>query len=146
MKNKYTLSTKLRLNLQYLIPKSISILFFMVFVFGLNTSLKAAVSGYTAVRTTVAYVAISGGTNLCTNAATCNDVAFAAVTLPWNFNFNGTLYSQIYVSDNGFITFGAAAAGTVYTPISTTMAGVTGAISVFGRNNNVSGAGRTIRY
>jgi hypothetical protein len=146
MKKKYTLSTKLRLNLQYLIPKSISILFFTVFVFGLNTSLKAAVSGYTAVRTTVAYVAISGGTNLCTSAATCNNVAFAAVTLPWNFNFNGTLYSQIYVSDNGFITFGAAAAGTVYTPISTTMAGVTGAISVFGRDNNVSGVGRTIRY
>lgn len=56
----------------------------------------------------------------------------AATTIPFNFNFNGTVYTSTYISDNGFITFGASPALTYYTPIS----GATGsgAISAFGCN------------
>ncbi|MBX2978018.1 MAG: proprotein convertase P-domain-containing protein [Flavobacteriales bacterium] len=59
--------------------------------------------------------------------------------------FNGTVYNTMYVSTNGFITFGAAAAATNYTPLSST-ATYAGAISAFGaRLENATSGTREVR-
>jgi hypothetical protein len=100
------------------------------------------ITSYTAARTSVTYAAISAGTQLCSGAA-CADQVYT-VALPWSFTFNGVSYSTIYISQNGFISFGSAATGTVYTPIST--AGTSGIISAWGYNNNVTAASHIVRH
>jgi subtilisin-like proprotein convertase family protein len=47
--------------------------------------------------------------------------------------FNGTYYNVMYISTNGFITFGSAATTTTYQPINSTLT-YTGAASPFGAN------------
>jgi len=57
-----------------------------------------------------------------------------AVTIPFGFNFNGTTYTSLNVSLNGFVSFGATApALTEVTPISSPTA-YAGVISVYGRD------------
>ncbi len=122
--------------------KMVSIIFlFLLSAQGLN----AQVSGYTAVRTTQTYASITSGTSYCANTA-CNGLAPSGITLPWNFNFNGTNYSTIFISENGFITFGTAATNANTTPISGTEGA--GVISVWGFNNNATAAsgGRSVVY
>lgn len=51
-------------------------------------------------------------------------------TLSPGFTFNGTLYTQINISANGFVTFGTAPLGTEYTPISSASA-YSGVIAAF---------------
>lgn len=59
--------------------------------------------------------------------------------------FEGVEYNTMYVSTNGFITFGSAASNTNYTPISNN-AGYTGAISAFGaRLQNATSGTREVR-
>src|SRR5690606_32028122 len=54
------------------------------------------------------------------------------VAIPFNFNFNGTDYTSIYVNSNGGATFGATTS-TSTTVISTTTA-YSGAIGVMNRD------------
>jgi subtilisin-like proprotein convertase family protein len=76
----------------------------------------------------------SSGTVLWSNGffATFDDEVSGAITMP-AFNFNGTSYTQCFVSANGYITFGSAPTGTNYTPISST-ATYAGAIAGFGQD------------
>lgn len=67
-----------------------------------------------------------------------NEVS-SAITIP-SFTFNGTAYTSIYVSSNGFITFGEAPLTTTYTPISTT-GSYGGVVSGFGVNLMNAGSG-----
>ncbi|MBL7937818.1 MAG: T9SS type A sorting domain-containing protein [Flavobacteriales bacterium] len=86
---------------------------------------------------------ITGGTQL--DANTFDDEVYAAQTIP-AFPFAGTYYTTMYVSPNGFITFGSAAAATNYTPISSN-ATYAGAISAFGLDVTDAGSGtREIRW
>lgn len=55
------------------------------------------------------------------------------VTLPAPFWFDGAWYSTMYVTANGYITFGSMMANNNYTPLSSA-AGYSGAISPFGAN------------
>ncbi|MCC6400007.1 MAG: hypothetical protein IT227_04520, partial [Flavobacteriales bacterium] len=93
------------------------------------------------------YSGISGGTQLWGgfNGTFDNQVS-SAQTIP-SFNFNGTVYTQMYVSANGFITFGSAPTGTNYTPLSSSE-GYAGAVSAFGADiENRSGFNtRTVRW
>ncbi len=63
------------------------------------------------------YTNISGGTALW--STTFDDDVSGAITIP-SFTFNCTSYTQVYVSSNGYISFGSAPSGTDYTPISGT--------------------------
>jgi hypothetical protein len=88
-------------------------------------------TSYTFTQTAGTYSAISGGTVFQTG--TFDDVVSSAVTIP-SFTFNGTAYTSIRISTNGFITFGATAPTTgTYIPLSTTTA-YAGAIAPFGRD------------
>jgi hypothetical protein len=95
---------------------------------GANTQLNASLAGsgyYTNIATGYAftqfnnaYSSITGGTVFLDNASpTMDDVVSGAITIP-AFIFNNVTYTSIYISTNGFITFGSAPTATNYTPIS----------------------------
>ncbi len=97
---------------------------------GSSTQLTASPSGtgyYTNVADGYAfsqynnsYVSITGGTVFVDNSSpTMDDVVSGAITIP-AFIFNNITYTSIYISSNGFITFGSAPTATNYTPISST--------------------------
>jgi hypothetical protein len=85
-------------------------------------------TSYTFSTSAGTWTALSSPTVLWSGSA-INNVT-ASVTIP-SFMFNGTAYTNAYVSSNGFITFGSAPSTTEYTPISSS-ATYTGAISAFG--------------
>ncbi|MBQ0152367.1 MAG: fibronectin type III domain-containing protein, partial [Chryseobacterium sp.] len=98
-----------------------------------------------------AYVPITGGTKLFpsgTNTAYDSDVS-SAITLPSPFTYGGVVVSTVYVSANGYITFGAAPVSTSnYTPLAS-LGTTTGAISAFaqdGASSTVTGAVPEVRY
>ena len=84
---------------------------------------------YSAAVTTRTFNFITGGQLL--SGSVFDDDVFTA-TVPSVF-FNGTYYTTLYVSSNGFLTFGTAPAATNYTPLSNT-ATYLGAVSPFGNN------------
>lgn len=90
---------------------------------------------YSFAQATGAYTPITGGTLLGT-ASTANsmDDAVYSVTLPFSFVFDGAAQTSVYMSTNGFLTFGATSPGTTnYAPISSTTA-YAGAVAAFGRD------------
>jgi len=95
---------------------------------GASTQLNASPSGST-IYTNVAsgysfsqynnsYSSITGGTVFVdSNSPSMDDVVSGAITIP-SFIFNNVTYTSIYISTNGFITFGSAPTATNYTPLS----------------------------
>jgi len=107
---------------------------------------------YTFSQAAGTYSAITGGispganftgTGIGTNAVS------SAITLPFSFMFDGVEQTQIIISNNGFVTFGATAPTTItYNPIAATTA-YNGAITAYGINlinSAVSGATPDITY
>ena len=89
------------------------------------------------------YTDITGGTALWTNSF--DDNVSGAQTIP-SFTFNGTAYTTMYVSSNGFITFGSAPAANTYTPISGTEA-YQRCVSAFGADLESATSGtRDVRW
>ncbi|WP_298118818.1 T9SS sorting signal type C domain-containing protein [Flavobacterium sp.] len=82
--------------------------------------------------------AVPARTNLETGTTTIVDKIYTT-TLPFAFNFNGTTYASgttIYVSSNGFVSFGTTSpSATNWFPISTN--GGDGVISLYGRRMSV---------
>jgi len=76
--------------------------------FGLQSNIaKGQASGYTWSQATSGYTAISGGTVLATG--TFDDYLFSAVPLGLTFNYNGTNFTTINISANGWAAFTANA-------------------------------------
>jgi hypothetical protein len=94
-------------------------------------SLKAQLTSYYSFSQFAgSYTPITGGTVLASGSANCDDGVFP-VTIP-SFNFNGTLYTSMKVSTNGFLAFGSTSpSATDYSPISGTT-GYSGAVSGLG--------------
>jgi len=93
------------------------------------------------------YTPITGGTVWLTSASLMDDVVSGSVTIP-SFTFNNSTFTNIYISTNGFITFGTLAVPTTtnYIPISSTET-YQGAVSAFGRDLDKATAGTPeIRY
>ena len=112
--------------------------------FLLTFSLRAQVAtAYSFSATAGSFSAITAGTLLWNN--TFDDNVSGAQTIP-SFPFNGTNYTTMYVSANGFITFGSAPGGTEYTPLSST-ATYARCISAFGQDLvNQSSGTRDVRW
>ncbi|MFN5912564.1 MAG: hypothetical protein ACK45H_14575 [Bacteroidota bacterium] len=112
------------------------------------------VASYTYATSAGTYTAITGTTWL-SGAAVGTDAVSSAINLPWTFKYNGKNYTQLFISNNGFVTFGSATEATVYLPISNTSNSTTvtnaydGALSPFGTNlvhSTVAGSAPTIIY
>ena len=102
----------------------------------------AQVSTNTFSQSTGTYTNISGGTVLW--STTFDDNVSGAITIP-AFTFNCTSYTQMYVSSNGYISFGSAPSSTNYTPISGTDG--SGIIAAFAVDLNQAAAGTPeVRY
>lgn len=108
---------------------------------------------YTFSQSNGTYTEITGGTILGTatsnsGSGSLNDIVYTVNSLP-SFTFNGSAYTSIFVSTNGFITFGSAPLTSNYYPISS-YSEYTGAIASWGGDNNgmfdVNGFTSEIRY
>ncbi|KQT30889.1 hypothetical protein ASG22_19535 [Chryseobacterium sp. Leaf405] len=103
--------------------------------------MNAQVSAYSFAQSSGTYTDLPATANVIATAtgntgAASLDNAVYPVTLPFGFSFNGSNYTSINVSTNGFITFGATAPGTAtYSPISGTET-YAGAVSAWGRDLN----------
>jgi len=105
--------------------KIYTVLLLVCFVLAAN----AQVSNYAFTSSAGTYTPIAGGVVLKTG--NFSNVISAAIPIS-SFNFSGTNYTSLYISSNGFITFGATVplAGNS-TPLSST-ATYSGAVSAFG--------------
>ena len=93
---------------------------------------------YSFSQSTGTFTEINGGTLLWNGGF--DDEVSAAQTIP-AFTFNGQTYTSMYVSTNGFITFGSAPSATNYTPLSNAET-YNAAISAFGTDlNSTQGPG-----
>jgi hypothetical protein len=95
------------------------------------------------------YTALTGGTSWQSGATIGTNAISGSITIPFTFTFNGTGYTSLYISNNGFIAFGATTPSTTtYNPISASTA-YAGAIAGYGFNlinSAVSGAAPDISY
>ncbi|MBE0663291.1 MAG: choice-of-anchor J domain-containing protein [Bacteroidales bacterium] len=104
---------------------------------------RSQVAEYSFKQEALTYTEITGGTVLW--SGTFDNEVSGEITIP-SFVFNATAYTSIFVSANGFITFGTVPTGTLYTPISSSVA-YEGAISAFGRDlTNSEGGAPAVRY
>jgi len=80
--------------------------------------------------TTVAFAL----TTTTSGALSMDDDLYATNTLPFSFTFNGTAYTNVVITSNGFVTFGATLPiGTTYSAISGTL-GYSGVIAAYSRD------------
>lgn len=82
----------------------------IVFAFLLTKQISAQAPGYSFASAAGSYTAITGGTQHSSGSG-MDDATFS-VTLPFSFNFNGTSFTQVYLSENGYVSFGATDPGT----------------------------------
>jgi hypothetical protein len=92
------------------------------------------------------YTPITGGTVFLNGGSpSMDDVVSSAIAIP-AFSFNNITYTSIYISTNGFITFGTAPTSTNYDPIGSTET-YAGAVAGFGTDVNKATTGTPeIRY
>ncbi|WP_407405745.1 fibronectin type III domain-containing protein [Chryseobacterium sp.] len=103
---------------------------------------NAQVSSYGFSQSTGNFTPLTGGNVLATataagaTAAGLYNIAPIPVTMPFAFNFNGENYSNLVISSNGFITFGATSALNSTTLPLSYVGAYDGAISAWGRSLN----------
>jgi hypothetical protein len=115
----------------------------IVLLFVWNVSWSQVAGSYTFTQTAGTYSAITGGT-VFQSGSTLDDQVSAAITIP-SFSFNGTAYTSIRISTNGFITFGTTApTASTYGPLSATTT-YAGAVAAFGQDLQGNATGE-IRY
>lgn len=103
------------------------------------------IANYTFASSSGTYVPLTGATTFTTSWD--NEIS-ASIPLGGNFTFGATTHTACFISGNGYITFGAAPAGTNYTALST-LGTTSAAISAFsqdGASSTASGATPSISY
>lgn len=77
-------------------------------------------NGYGFAQTSGTYVPLSASRTVWqSGTALATDAVSSAVTLPFNFRYNARTYNSIFISNNGFITFGSPTTPSTYTALST---------------------------
>ncbi|MFH1119993.1 MAG: T9SS type A sorting domain-containing protein [Bacteroidota bacterium] len=134
-----------------------TIILAVIAVLYLSECSLAQVSSYSHASSAGTYTEITGGTIVATatsasGAGSLDDVNYTVASgiIPFNFTFDGNIYTGLTINTNGYITFGATAPPTNgYTPISATTA-YSGSVSAVGRDLNslfnISGNTGQIRY
>ncbi len=103
-------------------------------------------TSYSFAENTGSFTYITGGTVVLNGASTSmDDVISGPFTMP-SFMFNNIAYTSVYISTNGFITFGSQPTTTNYDPIGS-LETYAGAVAGFGTDLNKATAGTPeIRY
>lgn len=112
------------------------LIFLCIIVLGIRMYAQNGILTYVFSKATgVTYTPITGGTKLFPSGTNSiyNDEISSAIMLSSPFTMGGVTVDKVYVSTNGFITFGAPASPTNYTPLNTS-SGDQGAISAFGKD------------
>nr|WP_294860664.1 BNR-repeat neuraminidase N-terminal domain-containing protein [uncultured Fluviicola sp.] len=116
---------------------------FLILFFLASSYSFSQVSSNSFTQSTGTFTAITGGTVLW--STTFDDDLSGAITIP-SFAFSCTAYTSIYISANGYISFGSAPSSNDYNPISGSGSSA-GIISAFGADlNNASTGTREVRY
>jgi hypothetical protein len=102
----------------------------LLFVIGCSTALssKGQVMNYNFSQSNGTYTPLTSPTVLSSGAG-MNDATFSYM-LPFYFIFNGVVENQIYISENGYVSFGANDPGPIIVPIMSPVSGF-GAASPF---------------
>ena len=128
-------------------------LLWCVLLFGGHNYLKSQVKSYSFAQSAGSFVPITGGTVLGTatansGAASLYNVSYSA-TIPFPFNFNGKIYTELKVASNGYITFGGTSDPIGNTAISSSE-DWEGVVSAWGRSlnsfSNISNTTGDIRW
>jgi hypothetical protein len=121
--------------------KRILLLACLIFI-GLSYRMYAQVSAYSFAQLSGTYTELTSGTVLGTTSGntfgtpSLDAEVYNLNSLPFAFSFNGVPYNQIYVSSNGFITFGSTApTGGNNSPLSN-VATYDGAVAAWGGDLN----------
>jgi hypothetical protein len=114
---------------------------------------EAQVASYTFANSAGAYTALTGGATWQSGTTVTTDLISGDIPIGFTFRYNGANYTNLRISNNGFIIFGnQSPANNNYTPISqssnsgTATDGYDGAISGFGANLRASSGSATIIY
>jgi hypothetical protein len=111
-----------------------SLFFLSAFIVRAQTVTSYIFSQSSGTYTPITGTLVIAATDHTTSGTTSLDGGFYPVTIPFTFNFNGTGYTALNISVNGFITFGTTPpTATQTTPISSTTA-YDGAIAVMARD------------
>lgn len=101
-------------------------------------------AGYQFTQTTTTYTPATGGTLLCAgNGSSGCDDGYNQVTLPFSFTYNGTAYTSVSISNNGWLCMGLQTPSG-YTPICT--GSYPNVISPFGNDLYGLLTGDSLRY
>jgi Ig-like domain CHU_C associated/Secretion system C-terminal sorting domain/Fibronectin type III domain len=105
-------------------------------LFGAIQGLNAQVSDYIFSQSNGTFSSIASTGTIVTGSeattSTTNDTTGWTVTIPFNFNFNGTDYTSIYVNSNGGAVFGSTTSNAATVISSST--GYSGAVGVMNRD------------
>jgi hypothetical protein len=119
-----------------------TVLSFLILCIGMQA--QTNIANYTFATSAGTYVPLTGATTFTTS---WDNAISASIPLGGTFTYGTATYTACFISSNGFIAFGAAPAGTNYTPLS---AGTySGAISAFGQDagsSTAAGATPSISY
>lgn len=108
-------------------------------------SASAQVASYTFSQAAGTYTAITGTTIASGAMDNMDDNVFGPIAMP-AFAYDGTIYTSIYISTNGYITFGLAPDPAEYLALSGTM-GYAGAVAAFSEDLEMAATGtKNIRY
>jgi len=95
-----------------------------------QTFAQSDVARYVLTQSTETYTPINGGTVLVAASTPFDNEISPAITIP-SFTFGGVAQTTMYVSANGFVTFGGAPNSGTYTPLSSSVTGVNGVVAGF---------------
>ncbi len=96
-----------------------------------TSPMKANPANYSVGVTAGTYAEITGGTTIFAANSDWFNLSDVAIALPFTVNYNGTLYSQVFVGGNGWISFGAALGAGATNPLVSSGSSV-GILSAFG--------------
>ncbi|CAA7392569.1 fibronectin type III domain-containing protein [Chryseobacterium fistulae] len=109
-------------------------------LFLMASLLNAQVNAYRFSQSNGIYTEITAGTIIATPTANSStgslDSNVYHITLPYDFYFNGEPYRSLYISTNGFVTFGDTAPSTTSTSPISSRTSYKGAISAWGGDLN----------
>ena len=82
----------------------------VLFAATITNAQVATTYNFAATSGTYTPISVGGGATLLSSGSGMDDATFS-ITLPFTFTYDGQAYTQVWVSENGFVAFGATDPG-----------------------------------